>query len=126
MYFGIARTKTIYTIAAVAALALLATASLWLFRFDVVLSPDGASVSRNRFTGEVVICNAFNECRSRIAQAIEPSVDPLFKKAVDLAGAQIDRELRIGVWSAAELANHDAKIAKLERELKELGFPSSR
>lgn len=96
-----------------------AGALFWLFRADTLLAPDGSSVSRNRLTGELKICNVANECRTTPAIPAPTKLDPLWTAAMDLVDAQIEREQRIKSLSPDEIQKGNAEITRRERNLAE-------
>lgn len=46
-----------------------------LFRWDTALSPNGSSVSRDRLTGDILVCNARNACELRASTKLILTTD---------------------------------------------------
>jgi hypothetical protein len=103
---------------------LIAGGTLRLFRFDVALSPNGSSVSRDRITGELEICSHANECRRVAARAASiapksPEGLAVWEAAKELADAQFVHEQNTRAWTPAEIAQSNDKIERLDRKLGE-------
>jgi hypothetical protein len=59
------------TVVGVAAIAL----TIWLFRWETALKPDGSSVSRDRLTGDILVCSPTNACQLRSSTKLIPTLD---------------------------------------------------
>lgn len=88
--------KPIYTLLATGLVGLIAIAvTIGLFRWDTALKPDGSSVSRDRLTGDILVCNSTNACQLRSSTKLIPKIDwrnPDFKDVLDEVGRIADQE----------------------------------
>lgn len=76
---------SLFICSSLAAIALI----LMLFRWDTALQPNGASVSRDRLTGDIKICSAMNVCEIRPSANLFDT-DFAWKKLLDEVGKDID------------------------------------
>jgi hypothetical protein len=88
--------RPLYVLLATATVALTAVAgAVGLLRWDTALRQDGSSVSRDRLTGDVLICSSANVCQRRSSTEFVPKIDwrdPSFKDVLDEVGRTIDTE----------------------------------
>lgn len=96
VYIGKLHMRIFYVSLAAATVALAAIAgAVGLLRWDTTLRSDGSSVSRDRLTGDVLICSSTNACQLRASTKFVPKIDwsdPSFKDVLDEVGRNIDTE----------------------------------